>query len=109
MLDIVIMIVFLILGIVHHDQQFFYIAGIFALASSIILAGEKIADAIKGDGDITVVHPEQLSLFDDDGKEFKIPEDILDEINEHSKKITDEIVERMKQGKEPGENRSDRC
>lgn len=100
MLDIVIMIVFLILGIVHHDQNFFYIAGIFALASSIILAGEKIADAIKGDGDITVVHPNQLSLFDDEGNEIEIPEDILDEIHEHSKKITNEIVERMKQGKD---------
>lgn len=100
MLDIVIMIVFLILGIVHHDQNFFYIAGIFALASSIVFAGEKIADAIKGAEDITVVHPNQLSLFDDEGNEFEIPEDILDEIHEHSKKITNEIVERMKQGKD---------
>lgn len=99
MLDIVIMIVFLILGIVHHDQNFFYIAGIFALASSIVFAGEKIADAIKGD-DITVVHPNQLSLFDDDGNQFEIPEDILDEIHEHSKKITNEIEKRMKQGKD---------
>lgn len=99
MIDIVIMIVFLILGIVHHDQQFFYIAGIFALASSIILAGEKIADAIKGD-DITVIHPNQLSLFDDEGNEFEIPEDIQQEMEEHVHKVANEIEKRMKQGKD---------
>lgn len=100
MLDIVIMIVFLILGIVHHDQQFFYIAGIFSLASSIILAGYKIADAIKGADDITVIHPNQLSLFDDEGNEFEIPEDIQQEMEEHVHKVANEIEKRMKQGKD---------